>query len=87
MLANPKSAELLQTRIADVHGTGAHAPCVGVMEDDDRIVRSQPQIALNSRADLERRSEGDQAVFRKSGAVVHAAMGEPRSTRIKWVRL
>jgi hypothetical protein len=57
------------------------------VEDDGAVIGSQPEIAFNSGAQFQCRSEGGQAVFGKARAVMQAAVCETRSAGVEWIRL
>ncbi len=56
------------------------------MKNDDVIVGGQPQVALDPRAEFERRRKGKKAVFRKARTGMQAAMREALRTGVERVR-
>ena len=55
------------------------------MKHQHLIVGGQPQIALDARTELERRSESDQAILWKAGAIMQAPVREPLGPGIERV--
>jgi len=86
MLAGAQPRQLPPAAFADPKRTPADAQRVRVMKDDDLVVRSQSQIALDARAKPERGSERDQAVLGKARAVMETAVGEPPRAWVQRVR-
>ena len=86
-LGLPKARKVAHGRLADPERAGTHSPCVCVMEDDDLIVGSEPEVAFDARAHLERGCECDQAVFRKSRAIVKTAVGKAHAARTERISL
>jgi hypothetical protein len=56
------------------------------VEDEDPIVGRQPEVAFNSGAELQGGCESEQAVFGETGAIVQAAVREPRWAGIERIR-
>ena len=87
MLAGAQARQFLPAALANPQRTPANAQRIRVVEDDELVIRGQPQVALDARAKLKRRSECDQAILGKSGAIMDAAMGETPRTGVERVRL
>ena len=86
MLAHAQALQLVPFARADPQRAGAHPPGIRVVENDNAIVRGQPEVAFDPRAALERGRERDQAVLRKCGAAMQAAMGESGRAGVERVR-
>jgi len=56
------------------------------MENDNLIVGGQAEIALNSGAQLQCSSEGDEAILGKSGAMMQAPVRESGPAGIERIR-
>jgi hypothetical protein len=56
------------------------------VEKYDAVIGGEPQVALDSHAQLERRSESDQAVLGESGAVMEPPVSKSGGTRIERIR-
>lgn len=85
-IADPQPCQLAVCRSADPQRARAHPPRVGVMENDDLVVGGQTQVALDARASLKGRGEGEQAVLGKPRTVMQAAVREARWAGIEWIR-
>ncbi len=86
-LSHSKPAKLSVGRCADSQWARAYPPGVGIVENEDPIVCGQPQVAFDAGPDLEGGGDGKQAVFGETGAIVQAAVCEPRWAGIERVRL
>jgi hypothetical protein len=86
MFADAKAGDVAPAALPNFERACADSHRVGIVEDDDLIVRRQPKIAFDSRAFFERRSEGDQAVLGKRGARVQAAMRKSGRTGFERIR-
>jgi hypothetical protein len=53
------------------------------VEDDDTVVGRKPQVALDTRAELQRGGKCDQAVFGKSGTGMEATVREALGTGVE----
>jgi len=56
------------------------------MKNENLIICSQSEIAFDSGTHFKRCSEGEQAVFRKAGAVMEAAVSETPRSRVEGIR-
>jgi hypothetical protein len=72
--------------LADPKRASAYSERVGVVEDDDLVVRSQPQVAFDARAELDPGGDSDQAVLGEFRAMVQAAVSKPARPRVEWIR-
>ncbi len=64
-------------------GARAQPPRILVVEDEDHVVRGKPEVAFDTRANLQRSGEGEQAVSGKGRTIVEPAVGEARQAGIE----
>ena len=86
MFSDTQARELVQRGLTDLHRTGALSPSVSVMEHDNLIICSEPQVTLNARAHFKRRGERDKAIFGKTRSVMQAPVSESGWPRIERIR-
>ena len=86
MFSNTQARKLVQRRLPDLHRTGALSPTVSIMEHDDLIICSEPQVAFDTRAHFKRSGERDKAIFGKARSVMQAPVSKTGWPRIERVR-
>jgi hypothetical protein len=71
--------------LADAHRASANPLRIRIVKNYDLVVGRKPKVAFDARAFLKRGGKGKQAVFRKVGAAMQAAMRESRWPRVERV--